>query len=54
MTCLSAYVGCSAEIAGLHLDAETAGLLLDDDVLESLPGTPQTRVDWGTTLPQHP
>jgi hypothetical protein len=42
---LSAYVGCSAE---------TAGLLLDDDVLESLPGTPQTRVDWGTTLPQHP
>jgi len=42
---LSTYVGCSAE---------TAELLLGDDALETLPVTPQTRVDWETDPPQHP
>ncbi|WP_330461620.1 hypothetical protein OIB37_34990 [Streptomyces sp. NBC_00820] len=42
---LSTYVGCSTE---------TAELLLGDDELETLPVTPQTRVDWQTHPPQRP
>ncbi|CAL9551859.1 hypothetical protein SUDANB6_04477 [Streptomyces sp. enrichment culture] len=42
---LSTYVGCSAG---------TAELLLSDDELETLPVTPQTRVDWETNPPRHP
>ncbi|WP_216677923.1 hypothetical protein [Streptomyces sp. MNP-20] len=42
---LSTYVGCSAE---------TAGLLLGDDKLETLPVTLRTRADWETTPPPHP
>ncbi|MEU5438741.1 hypothetical protein AB0G73_36145 [Streptomyces sp. NPDC020719] len=40
---LSTYVGCSAQ---------TAQLLLDDAELETLPITPQTRVDWYADRPQ--
>jgi hypothetical protein len=40
---LSTYVGCSAR---------TAELLLGDDELETLPVTPQNRVDWETDQPE--
>ncbi|MEV6651252.1 hypothetical protein [Streptomyces sp. NPDC051219] len=39
---LSTYVGCSAQ---------TSELLLEDDELEILPVTLQTRVDWDTKPP---